>query len=1089
MKIHSLKIEGITSIKDPIYLDFDKILEGHDLFAITGATGSGKSSILTSISLAFFGKGYKKIPVENYVSLGRSKANIELWFSTNYKLYKAVWSCKISTSSKSGKSRSETKRVLFDENGTALDKNADEIIGLTQEQFFKTVIISQGQFADFLTSSFTHRKKIIEQLYGTEELGLLSPILRRRIADIKIELELAQAKISGTHSYNEEDIQNFSSELVDISTRLQTEKENENFSHALNEQFKYFKQTRQKLDQHNDQISQTKLKLNHANDVYNKLLNEFNIFHELVANKKDAWKKDKELLRQAMELISPLKEKSKRFIELEKQVLEKKNYINDKTIIINDLTNEISNLSTQESVMCQKYSFKEISQENTKKYLDMLNKLEFVTNQLSNESVHIEKLKAELNQFNQHLSETNEKLLPLELDWESRKKELLFKKQEINKKIDDLNTSVEKIKSLTEKINDAETDHTKLIQKSINYKEQRISTREAMAELKEAIAALKLSHQEKVRTFAISLCQHENQTRNNCIVCEHEIIRKHTTNEIPFPEHIDQQLNDLESQLIRLQHNTENLENEISIVNELIATSQDKTEKYKTDIDLILNELSKNYEIKEALNTPVFFQSLKQLNQDELKQIENKLTTLTQDEQTAKHLIQKQAEFTQITINKKSDLNKLVINFNDLQTKHSHFLDNLQDCFALFGLSKDKLSEKMNHAKQLVSLTEEKSLKKSELNNIELTTVQMRQMLEKEEADLTNYRDEIKSIKANLQLIYPKYETEPPQQVQEERERELESLDVKRESMAKTLGDEEKKRNNFLQQISILSDNLKPLELHISEYVSRLLEMIHTLKEKQLDDENQIIEKLMNSISQLKSENALTLDSDIISYIDEILISWQQNLKDKISNLLITSSKLDTIISEYKNQQKEKQEILKQKEELNLQLARLDNLKEVMNNDGFSKFALSLLEEKLLIFTNKELETLCEGRYRLIEREISKRDGPEFFVIDLWQNGLERKVATLSGGETFLISLAMALSLAEMSRGQTDIDTFIIDEGFGTLDDESIEEVLDVLLSIRSRGKQIGLISHIKKLTERIPVNIQMQKIHQGNSQATVLYN
>lgn len=157
----------------------------------------------------------------------------------------------------------------------------------------------------------------------------------------------------------------------------------------------------------------------------------------------------------------------------------------------------------------------------------------------------------------------------------------------------------------------------------------------------------------------------------------------------------------------------------------------------------------------------------------------------------------------------------------------------------------------------------------------------------------------------------------------------------------------------------------------------------------------------------------------------------------------------------------------------------------VIGKDEFRNFALGIIENRLIKKANLELNSLCEGRYKIIQA--SKKTGHDFHIIDNWKGGLSRKISTLSGGETFLVSLAMALALSEMTRGQVEIESFFIDEGFGNLDNESIEDVLDVLSKVRSRGKQIGLISHIKTLTDRIPVNISISKSHLGES--TVYYN
>ena len=88
-----------------------------------------------------------------------------------------------------------------------------------------------------------------------------------------------------------------------------------------------------------------------------------------------------------------------------------------------------------------------------------------------------------------------------------------------------------------------------------------------------------------------------------------------------------------------------------------------------------------------------------------------------------------------------------------------------------------------------------------------------------------------------------------------------------------------------------------------------------------------------------------------------------------------------------------------------------------------------------------------------------------------------------------MVSLAMALGLAEMTRGQAEIDSLFIDEGFGTLDQDSLEDVLDMLQQIQTRGLMVGIISHIKTLTNALPVNLVLNKRQDGTSSISLLLN
>ena len=89
---------------------------------------------------------------------------------------------------------------------------------------------------------------------------------------------------------------------------------------------------------------------------------------------------------------------------------------------------------------------------------------------------------------------------------------------------------------------------------------------------------------------------------------------------------------------------------------------------------------------------------------------------------------------------------------------------------------------------------------------------------------------------------------------------------------------------------------------------------------------------------------------------------------------------------------------------------------------------------------------------------------------------MARDTRTLSGGESFLVSLALALSLSDLVSNKTSIDSLFLDEGFGTLDGDTLDIALDALDTLNASGKMIGVISHVESLKERIPAQIRVEK-------------
>jgi exonuclease SbcC len=137
----------------------------------------------------------------------------------------------------------------------------------------------------------------------------------------------------------------------------------------------------------------------------------------------------------------------------------------------------------------------------------------------------------------------------------------------------------------------------------------------------------------------------------------------------------------------------------------------------------------------------------------------------------------------------------------------------------------------------------------------------------------------------------------------------------------------------------------------------------------------------------------------------------------------------------------------------------------------FRHFAQGLTLQRLMIYANEQLSRLNK-RYVLCQGDSSL----DIVVIDREQLNYRRSASTLSGGETFLVSLALALGLSQMSSRGATFNSLFIDEGFGTLDNDSLDLALEALSSLQSDGKLIGLISHIPAAKDRIQTQIQVIK-------------
>jgi exonuclease SbcC len=151
-----------------------------------------------------------------------------------------------------------------------------------------------------------------------------------------------------------------------------------------------------------------------------------------------------------------------------------------------------------------------------------------------------------------------------------------------------------------------------------------------------------------------------------------------------------------------------------------------------------------------------------------------------------------------------------------------------------------------------------------------------------------------------------------------------------------------------------------------------------------------------------------------------------------------------------------------------------------------SSFVLAARLEEVAAAASERLLTMTAGRYSLVHSDARKgnaKAGLGLLACDAW-TGIDRDTATLSGGETFLASLALALGLADVVTAEsagTPMEALFVDEGFGTLDEDTLDEVMNVLDGLRAGGRIVGIVSHVTELRQRIPAQVHVRKGRAGS--------
>lgn len=218
----------------------------------------------------------------------------------------------------------------------------------------------------------------------------------------------------------------------------------------------------------------------------------------------------------------------------------------------------------------------------------------------------------------------------------------------------------------------------------------------------------------------------------------------------------------------------------------------------------------------------------------------------------------------------------------------------------------------------------------------------------------------------------------------------------------------------------------------------------------------------------------------------ESLRSTVSQLSDQNDVLLKNVGACNLKLEQYAASAKEVKELLNTISLQKKSLERWSRLSDLIGSgDGkkFRAFAQSLTLEKLAQLANIHLERL-NGRYLILKND---SDSLDLEIVDTYQADNIRSMNTLSGGETFLVSLSLALGLSDLAGRNTQIESLFIDEGFGTLDQATLDTAISSLENLQSTGKTIGIISHVPQLKERIATQIRLVKKGNGFSEVQVV--
>ncbi len=250
-------------------------------------------------------------------------------------------------------------------------------------------------------------------------------------------------------------------------------------------------------------------------------------------------------------------------------------------------------------------------------------------------------------------------------------------------------------------------------------------------------------------------------------------------------------------------------------------------------------------------------------------------------------------------------------------------------------------------------------------------------------------------------------------------------------------------------------------------------------KAKVLDDgKTDLRARQKDRATRQEIEVAKKVTSKSLEELGPQLKEYEELLKELRDAIASLKYKLSENVAD-KELIKEKQAAIDDQKEEFHRWEKLHGLIGSADGKKYRNFAQGLTFELMVSHANRQLEKMSD-RYLLIRDSAQPL---ELNVVDNYQAGEVRSTKNLSGGESFIVSLTLALGLSKMASRKVRVDSLFLDEGFGTIDEEALETALETLSGLHQDGKLIGVISHVQALKERLSTQIQVTSNSGGRSQ------